>query len=368
MNINLSKKIIISLYFESLNKYTSINYRFGFFRAAYVVIRALISRQSLLFDFKWAGLNDKNICVVFFKNELNAAIKNKKSAGIDDIIEININKLNFLVVELGLVNVLRELLFFYKVSIQTKGWGIINKSSYPALGWILYIYFKKKFDENNLFRLVSFNLVHPSSLGVAWAAYAADLKLDYCEHASTTELMLSNVGIYNNYYVEYRHTQLMLSNYGIKLDSVFLLRDINIKYIWPPLGVVRVIGICINDLDSIAAIEIACRSLQNFDCSVVLRVHDADRRFLYFNDFAIKNNFKIESARNSTIEEFLGEIDLLIAGNSNVVGDALNASKPVIYFWSGDSELFDYYGFVKFYNLKHAANLISLSEILSEIQ
>lgn len=366
MSINIEKRIISSLYFELENKYLSATYKHGSFRTIYVIARALIARSSVPFDSNWTRIFDKSICFVFFQNEFNSALRNQQATNIDEIIQINPNKLHFLIRELGVVKVLRELFIFWKISVEIKGWRIFPKSAHPAIGWLLYAYFKKIFSDKLRLRIVSLNLIHPSSLGVAWAAYTTQTTLDYCEHAATTLMMISNSEIYLNYYVSHNHTKSMLVSSGLQADKIFLLNENKIEYQWPPLYDTRTIGFCINDLDSLAAVDMVTQSLRLFGCPVVLRVHDADQRFAFLSELAIRNNFKIEYAKSSKIEYFLSEIDLLIAGNSNVIGDALIAGKPVIYFWSGELEIYDYYGFVKFYKIKSADTGISLNIILNQ--
>lgn len=363
---NFEKKIISSLYFELENKLSAVSYKHGVFRTVYVLVRALWARSPAPFDRNWTSISTKSICFVFFQNELNAALKNKQSVRIDEIVKLNSNKLDFLIRELGFINVMYEVFRFLKISVELKGWKILSKLAHPTIGWLLYIYFKKKFIGKPSLRIVSFNLIHPSSLGISWAAYAAQLTLDYCEHAGTTSMMLSNLEIYRNYYVSHNHTKSLLASSGLQVEKIFLLYQNKIEYQWPPLGEIGTIGFCINDFDSISTINMVTKSIKSTGCSLVYRVHDADQRYVLLSELAIGNNFEIESAKNSKIEDFLSRIDLLIAGDSNVIGDALIACKPVIYFWSGDLEIYDYYGFVKFYKIETADTEISLNIILNQ--
>ena len=368
MLIDNEKRIIASLYFELENNYLSANYKHGFLRTIYVIFRALTAPSLVPFNSNWTRIFDKSICFVFFQNEFNSAIRNQQATKIDEIIQVDPNKLHFLIQHLGWVKVLRELFVFWKISIEIKGWQIFLKSAHPALGWLLYVFFKKIFSDKPCLRIVSLNLIHPSSLGVAWAAYTTKTTLDYCEHAATTLLMISNSEIYRNYYVSHNHTKSLLVSSGLQAENIFLLHENKIEYQWPPFCEIETVGFCINDLDTISAIEMVTESVQLIGASLVCRVHDADQRYAFLSKLAIKNNFKIESAKNSKIEDFLSKIDLLIAGNSNVIGDALIAGKPVIYFWSGELEIYDYYGFVKFYKIKSADSRISLNTILNQVK
>ena len=75
----------------------------------------------------------------------------------------------------------------------------------------------------------------------------------------------------------------------------------------------------------------------------------------------------MSDARQSRIEAFLGTVDLIVAGNSNVIADALMAGHPVVYYWSGAHDMFDYYGLVGFYNLPCASSKSSLRAVMTEL-
>jgi hypothetical protein len=98
---------------------------------------------------------------------------------------------------------------------------------------------------------------------------------------------------------------------------------------------------------------------------VTLRVHDSDRRIEAFRSLAKKFDLLFSSARESRIEAFLGTVDLLIAGNSNVLADALRAGKPAIHYWDGAEDAFDYYGLVAHYRLPFARNAAQLAELVA---
>ena len=125
------------------------------------------------------------------------------------------------------------------------------------------------------------------------------------------------------------------------------------------------IGFCINDQDSLEAIEQVTGSLANLGFSVVCRVHDADKRFKLIEKIVLKNGYYIESAKSTGINIFLSKVDLLIAGNSSVISDALEVGVPVIYFWTGDVSLLDYYGLAEFYGVPMVRNAKGLHDILT---
>jgi hypothetical protein len=163
----------------------------------------------------------------------------------------------------------------------------------------------------------------------------------------------------------HQHTKEILIESGISPDRIKLLGDVLLKATPLISGHVNKVGFCINDLDSLDVIEQVTESLVSLGFSVVCRVHDADKRFKSIEKIVFKSGCCVESAKSTGINVFLSEIDLLVAGNSNVIGDALESGVPVLYFWSGDASLLDYYGFARYYGVPMISNTKSLRDILA---
>jgi hypothetical protein len=53
---------------------------------------------------------------------------------------------------------------------------------------------------------------------------------------------------------------------------------------------------------------------------------------------------------------------MLIAGNSNVIADAVHNNVAAIYYWTGDIDYFDFYGLVSAYEIDAAE---SAEEVLN---
>jgi len=219
--------------------------------------------------------------------------------------------------------------------------------------------------ERGVERIICTNLIHPSSIAVAWAAKDLGISLDYCEHAVTSEKISLPLLDYRNYFVAHQHTKEMLIKSGIRPDRVKLLSNalVKAKPIIP--SAVNKIGFCINDLDSLESIELVISSLASLGFSVECRVHDSDKRFKSIERMVSKKGYAIESAKSTGINVFLSKIDLLIAGNSNVIGEAIERGVPVIYFWVGDASILDFYGLAKHYGIPTISNAKALRDILT---
>jgi hypothetical protein len=103
--------------------------------------------------------------------------------------------------------------------------------------------------------------------------------------------------------------------------------------------------------------------------AVKLRAHDSDIRFRRLKRLSVECGVSFSNAAESTIAAFMREVDLVIAGNSNVLLDCLRAGKPVLYFWPGEPALFDYYGIVAAAGCEHftrASDLVSRIDRLNE--
>ena len=364
VNDDNTKYLIQSLYYEGEKLHADIAYQHGLVRAIFVLLRSLLRGHKNEDLMQLTTSTSSSLCIAYFRNEISAAEKHQAKIGANAILKINLSRLNFVVRELGLSSTLKSLTCFIRASIKNKGFTSLSRAAQPALGWLLYRYFLKIVPERSIDRIICTNLLHPSSVAAAWAAKDLGIPFDYCEHAATTKLMLFSPLDYRNYFVVHQHTKEILIEWGISPDRIQLLGDVLLKATPLISGHMNKVGFCINDLDSLDVIEQVTESLASLGFSVVCRVHDADKRFKLIEKVASKSGFSIESARSTGINIFLAKIDLLIAGNSNVIGDALELGVPVIYFWGGDASLLDYYGFAKHYGIPMVRNAKALQDIL----
>jgi hypothetical protein len=240
---------------------------------------------------------------------------------------------------------------------------------YPFVGLLVFEHFRQVFAAlEHRPTIVTANLVHPISVGVHLAALDAGLSTIFWEHAMTPRFMAKDSG-YAQYYVHCEHTRRSFIEGGIAESRVRLIRPQAIGRAVPIAARSRLarIAVSVNDLDELPHVEAVARLLRGLGRTVVLRVHDSDRRLPALRELARRTGCELSSAVETPINEFVTTVDLVIAGNSNVVLDCVKARMPVLYYWPGDPQLFDYYGIVAAAGCEHANSPAALQAILETI-
>lgn len=345
--------IVDDLFFEQENEVLGSLYRHGLLRTIFVVCRSVLFSRPAAGGADSLGAPGSTLAVVFFKNELHAITHAAPGVRIDKILKLDITSLGLIRAELGLGTVLSELLYFLRVVTGRKGRRYIPRVGIPCLGWLLYKTFVAKFGRGKGLTVITTNMQHPTSIAVQWAAHLTGQSTVFVEHATTPALVFKDRG-YDHYYVNFEHTRQMMVTKGAAPASVHVMGDFIGRAQGTADARIRCVGICINDLDSFESVADITDVLQQHGLQVSYRLHDADPRLSRFRTEARRLGIGFSSARATKISDYLAEVDLVVAGNSNVVADALKAGKRVIYYWPGRDELFDYYGIVKYYDLPHA--------------
>lgn len=240
---------------------------------------------------------------------------------------------------------------------------------YPFVGLLVFRHFRQVFAGlAHRPTIVTANLVHPISVGVHLAALDAGLPTIFWEHAMTPRFMAKDSG-YAQYYVHCEHTRRSFIEAAIPESRVRLIRPQAIGRAVPIAGLTRLarIAVSVNDLDELQHVEAIARLLRGLGRTVVLRVHDSDRRLPALRELARRTGSELSSAVETPIREFVTTVDLVIAGNSNVVLDCVQARMPVLYYWPGDPQLFDYYGIVAAAGCEHASSPAALQATLESI-
>jgi hypothetical protein len=339
-------------------------YKHGFMRTIYTLTRALLPRlgqqSSRIPVFK----TGETVAVAFFENEYRAVLRHKAAASIDRIVRLDLKHLPIVWKTLGWRGTVFESTRFVRAAIRRQGIGALRTLATPALGWLLFKALCQQWRDIQNLRVATMNMQHPLSVGVVHAALACGHPVLYVEHASTTLAVFKDRG-YELLAVELPHTRTLLESAGVAHSRILLLRDGPDPQPSPIKQPVHSVGVCVNDLDSMEAVHAILQTLRGLDVRVTLRVHDADRRIEAFRGLAKKFDAMFSSARESRIEAFLNTVDLIIAGNSNVLADALRAGKPAIHYWDGADDVFDYYGLVGHYGLPFARNPARLAELVT---
>ena len=285
----------------------------------------------------------------------------------DTVLALEVRSLSLIRQHLGWIGTGAESLRFVRTALARKGWRYAGRLTYPLLGWLLYRTFRAMLLGRTNVTVVTTNMQHPLSIGVAWAAHDAGQASVFLEHATTPRLVFRDRG-YARYWVAFPHTRQMLIDLGVAADRVQTFEQTRIERVAEPQVTTGSAGICVNILDSLDAISEVARALSHRGFEVILRVHDADLRIARLRTLAAELGVEFDSARASRIEVFFERVDLVVAGNSNVVGDALIAGKPVVYYWSGAQEMFDYYGLVAHYRVPCARNSAEIDAALDELE
>jgi hypothetical protein len=361
----LHRRILEDLFYEQEHEALSNSYRHGLLRTLFVLGRSIFfAARPAHSDGDLIG-NGGLLAVAFFDNELAAVDRAREVITIDAVAKYDIRSLSVVRQQLGLLVVCAELLYFCRLTLQVKGIGYLRRLSIPAIGWLLYRTFGRLLRNRSGVTVLTTNMVHPTSLGVSWAAVGAGQATVFYEHATTPQIIMKDRG-YSRVYVNFQHTRGMLIAHGFDPQRIHVMQALEPAPAVLP-NVVRTAAICINSYDSLPAITDIASVLRAHDLRVILRIHDADPRVSLLNALGQQAGFEIDLATQSKIQDFLRGIDLVITGNSNVIADALLAGRSVVYYWAGRADMFDYYGFVQHYGLAHATDRESLRRVIETL-
>ena len=357
--------VVAELFYEQEQPGLGANYRHGLHRTFYTVARALAPRfgngaaaeRDLVFR------DGETVAVVFFENEYQAAVQARSRLGIDRIVRLDNRRMAWVWRVLGPWGTAREIAAFVSASWRRAGVRSLARLGTPLLGWLVQASFRRALAGARAVRMVTTNMLHPLSLGAFHGARVCGHRNVYLEHATTTSVAFKDRG-YELFAVELPHTRSMLRRRGVDECRISLASE---SAVHEPVAIparVRSIGLCINDLDSVEAVSRITAVVRKLGMALTYRVHDSDRRSARFAREAQAAGAAFGSARSTRIHEFFGTVDLIIAGNSNVVADALLAHVPVIYYWEGAEDFFDYYGLVGHYGIASARSPEQLADLL----
>lgn len=360
------RRLLEDLFFEQDVDVLAFSYRHGVLRSLLVLARSLFFSRPTEPAPQDAITSGAAVAVVFFRNEFQAISKAPPTVHVDRILRLDLHALAFVRKQLGCLGLLREILGFTRAAIACKGWRYIGRLTYPLLGWLLYRTFQSILHGKSDVTLITTNMQHPVSIAVAWAAVAMHQHTDFYEHATTPRIVVRDRG-YRKLYVNFDHTRHMLVDQGFAAEQIHVLHHMSTGASDSPAGPIRKVGLCMNFLDSLQAITDITDVLHEHGLQVTYRVHDADPRLQQIKRLAQRHNAGISDARRSGIDAFLETVDLIVAGNSNVIADALIAGRRAVYYWSGTPELFDYYGLVSHYDVPRASSKASLRAVMGDL-
>ncbi|SDJ32570.1 hypothetical protein SAMN04487898_102270 [Pedobacter sp. ok626] len=205
---------------------------------------------------------------------------------------------------------------------------------------------------------------------LAYAAKELGIKTVYIQHASITE-QFSNLNLFSSALLEGKdslnkyqrngtcNTQLYLIGMP-KFDQYFSKVKKNVE--------IHSIGICTNGLDDFEPYEKLLKLLSSKMpyIKVFIRPHPADRRKDDWYELSKKYNSHFSDVLKREAFEFFEEVDLVIAGDSNIHLEATLLNIPSIYFDPFHNKV-DWYGFAKNNLVYYSNNVSELYEYISEI-
>lgn len=366
--------VIKELGFEANTKYANAAYRRGV-AVSWLILLDILAKtwwrpHQVADEICWVN-SDRDLAFCMFKNERDAIEAHIANAGVTwKVIFLDLKKLKgleFRRVFAGSFVRLPKFLFFLT---RHYGLGALRTFAHPFIGYLVYRYLRDRLRQLHPSRvIVTANISHPVSLGVHYAALSAQLPTLYIEHAMTPRLIARDRS-YGRYLVRSPHTRLLLAESGVRLDCIHVLPYWHCVEEAPPVktNCVKTVGIAVNELDAFDSVIELVIYLNDCGLTCLIRVHDADRRMAKFKRFGEVAHVEISSAATSAIFDFLRRCDIVLAGNSSVLLDCYRARVPVIYYWSGEPELFDYYGIVQHTSCPSARNTVELCKLLAAVR
>jgi hypothetical protein len=357
--------LVRDLFREQDRIVTSMEYRHGWLRTAFILLRSIVFAR-VADRATYAIQPGSRVAFVIFENERRALAHAQTTLRLDRVVDLEMSSLGVVRSQLGTWGAILELLRFASSVVRVMGFSYLPRCAQPALGWMLYRAYGCLLAHTRDVTVVTTNLIHPTSLGIHWAGIADGQRTEFYEHATTPALIMHDRG-YDQVYVNFEHTRRLMMSRGfdgerIKVSVAF---DARARQVLD--GPLNNVAVCINSHDSLRSILDITDEVARFGAKITYRIHDADSRVDEITALAARRGFDVSLARSLPIQAFLQTTDLVVVGNSNVVADALLAGKAVVYYWAGEHDMFDYYGFLLEYDVPHARTPQALREALARL-
>lgn len=149
-----------------------------------------------------------------------------------------------------------------------------------------------------------------------------------------------------------------------KIDITGSIRSQNLKFLKKESYSERTLGIAINPMDNIKDIRNLVAEIVNMKSfqKIIIRFHPR----MKINKFLIDPIIEYSSASESSINIYLSQINILIAGNSGIhLEAAISGTKSITMYFS-DQFIYDYYGFIENKISQYSSSLITLTNILNK--
>jgi len=360
------ERIVQELFVEQEHFALSIQYRHGWLRTAFVLLRSILFSRIERDRTAYSIRSGERVALVIFENERRAIARAPAALRVDRVIALEMKSLGIVRARLGTLGAARELLRFLVLVVRIKGFRYLPRSAHPALGWMLYKSFCSVLSDAENSTIVTTNMIHPTSIGIQWAAVASGKRSAFFEHATTPGIIMVDRG-YDELHVNFEHTRRLMVSKGFDAARIHVLGSLDARARQRVETPLRNIAICVNSYDTMQSVQDMSDEVERLGARVTYRIHDADSRIKEITAEAERRGFALSFARRLPFQEFLEGMDLVLTGNSNVIADALLAGKAVVYYWAGQDDMFDYYGFVQTYEVPSARSAQSLRSVFATL-
>jgi hypothetical protein len=347
---------------------------------------AILPRKGIFFrilsQFKGAikySLKSKNnkyleknsvLFFVFAQNEINSVqsiaseLSNSKLFGIDDykngypISKIYWYSLIFIPIVLYRFLICKNTYHKRSFSYAFDGFCIAYSSKYVLKKYLATIEPTKIIIANQL------SCYHRS---LAYVAKDLNIETVYIQHASITK-NFSDINMFSSALLEGEDSLSKYQSNGTVGKKIFLIGMSKFDKYFSKISrnkIVNSIGICTNGMDDLKAYSdlITLLNKKFPEIKIIVRPHPADRRKQEWYDLAKNNDCSFSDV--FLVESFLffEDVNLIIAGDSNIHLEAALLNIPSIYFDPLGKKV-DWYGFASNQLVYYAGNSIDIINII----
>lgn len=202
---------------------------------------------------------------------------------------------------------------------------------------------------------------------LAYTAKDLNIETVYIQHASVTK-DFSDINMFSLALLEGEDSLLKYQSNGTREKKLFLIGMPKFDKYFSKISTnstIRSIGICTNGMDDIKAYSNLIEDIKiKFpEISIIVRPHPADRRRQQWNDLASINGCLFSDVTLVESFRFFEDVNLIIAGDSNIHLEAALLNIPSIYFDPFEKKV-DWYGFSANQLVFYAGNITNIIDFI----
>lgn len=209
---------------------------------------------------------------------------------------------------------------------------------------------------------------------LAYVAKDLNIKTVYIQHASVTE-GFSDLNIFSSALLEGEDSLIKYQNNGTSNMNLYLVGMPKFDKYFTAIKEnkeINTIGLCTNGMDDFSAFGRLVNVIREKlpEKKIVIRPHPSDRRYTDWHNLAIDKKCLFSNVREVESFVFFKDVDLIVAGDSNIHLEAALLNIPSIYFDTFGKNL-DWYGFAAtelvFYALDEQSVYKAILDISSNV-